>query len=231
MIDLLDAPRFITDKPDNVKLQESYGVQAKPNTLWTEDELHVLTTGYWGTPMAKLLQLLPRRSENAIRVKAVTLQLKRDPALKATGAGKRWTAADLKTLASVFPSNATTQEVLDALPGRTWGAITCEAARQGLARKVHLSAEELNTLLDIHTLGRKEVMRRIPSFSWLFLRRKAKECGLHYNVLPDKDLDLVWEMFTKGYSKQETAAVLDIDIRTVGRGLKYLKTKYEYKDS
>jgi hypothetical protein len=91
---------------------------------WTNNEDEILKKYYSDTPKNKLLKLLPRHSWFSIRVRANhILSLKREKALVTKAKGLTpWTEEEIETLRNLYPV-AYTEEIMAALPNRTWSAI------------------------------------------------------------------------------------------------------------
>lgn len=104
---------------------------------WTETELELLRRCYSDSPKGKLLELLPNHSWNAIKVKANhDLGLKRSREMKANAQGlEYWSKGEIETLKRVYPTRYT-EEIMKALPKRTWSAIETKAMELKVHRKV-----------------------------------------------------------------------------------------------
>lgn len=102
------------------------------NTNWTPQEEQILRDNYFDCTWPELHELLPGRSENGITGRARRMRLRR----KRTrgGSGYCWKPAEDKTLQDMY-WDRTPEEIMQALPGRSWNSIHSRAARRGIRRK------------------------------------------------------------------------------------------------
>lgn len=88
--------------------------------------------------------------------------------------GKHWTDAEEKTLGEVFPRNLY-QDVLTALPGRTWRAIKFHAAEKKISRRRASENRPVHPLL--------QELRRIREAKNLRLIDVQELSGYHQNQI------------------------------------------------
>ena len=104
----------------------------KPGQRWTSEEDQILRDNYFDCRRDELLALLPGRTWEGTSQRAQRLKLSRGRTTLVQG--NSWTEAEDKTLRDMF-WDATPDELLEALPKRTWFGIHGRAARLGLKRK------------------------------------------------------------------------------------------------
>lgn len=83
---------------------------------WSEEELYVL---YKDLPVSKLAELLPGRSEDAIRSRKAKLGIV---------SRARWTESEKRILQEKF-GEVRKEEMCELLPGRSWESIMSKASR------------------------------------------------------------------------------------------------------
>lgn len=102
---------------------------------WLTDEIHILKEGYANTSKYELMDLLSKHTWNAIKVKAhQSLGLRRS---REQNAKDRcfWNSYEVEILSRVYPTKFT-DDILEALPNRTWSAIETKACQLKLRRKI-----------------------------------------------------------------------------------------------
>jgi len=219
MLDLLDAPRFL----DVNEARKAKVPRQNPN--WTDKELEILERMYPRASVEDLLLALPGRSWRGIKVKATKHGVRRDLDVIPVNYGERWTTGEIGVLQAIYP-NAPKHVVLAVFNTRNWQSIQSCAHRYGIVRQygmTRLSDEDKAIMLQVNELGKQEVLRQLPHLTWNVIRKKIFDMGVEINVLPKKDLDLLWEMYSKGYEPKDIQTMLSIPPQTYGRALNYLK--------
>lgn len=224
MLDLLDAPRFVEGRKTTRK--------GHSQPKWTNKELEILKDKYPRAPKEDVLAALPGRNWNAIKVKATNTGIRRSLDVIESGCGERWTTGELALLSAIYPNAP--QHVIEAVwPDHTWSSIQSCACRQRITRifgVTRVSTEDRAIILELNSLGKAETLRRLPHLTWNFIRKKAFDMGVEVNVLPAKDLEILWSMYMKGYERKHILTMLGIPAQTYGRALNYLKKKHNYQD-
>lgn len=229
MLDLLDAPRFV----DPERFDRRRGHNARPrDEHWTEEEIALLAKTYPRTPQEELLRLFPTRTWSAIKIKATKTGIRRCLDMVKAQKGERWVEGEAEMLQLFYPHAP--KRVLKAIwPNRSWMSLMTCAHRYGITRQegmTRISAADRDVIEQINELGKVELCRRVPHLTYRQMYRKAFEMGIEVKVLPQKDLDLIWEMFTKDYAIKDIATMVDTSKQMVGRALNHLKAKYNYQD-
>ena len=94
-----------------------------------------------------------------------------------------WTPEDLQRLRDLYKI-ATKDEILSALPGRTWAAIYKQARKVGLAERQrangdYWTAEETALLKEAFKQGSKaSLMEALPGRTWWSITQKARSMGM-----------------------------------------------------
>lgn len=97
---------------------------------------------------------------------------------------KRWSAIEDDIVRRLYPT-AERQDILDALPGRTWQQIIQRAKHLHVRRKRNQHAwepEEESILMDLFsTTQQQELTRVLPRHSFHSIQKRAEQIGLRRN--------------------------------------------------
>jgi len=224
MLDLLDAPRFVEQK---TLVRQGH---RQPN--WTQEEYEILEKLYPRAPKEEVLAALPGRNWGGIKVKATLRKIRRSLDVIEAVTGERWTESELSCLELFYPYAP--RHVIEAIwPQHSWSSIQSAAHRQSITRctgQYRLSLHERDTIKAINELGKVETMRRLPGLEWRFIQRRAQQMGVSMEYLPNKDMEILWDMFLKGYSSKDIQTMICVVPQAYGRALNHLKKKYNYLD-
>lgn len=228
MLDLLDNPHFVEPKNTNKGRRHN---RTKDN-WWRPEEYAILAEVYPSKTKDEIMAALPGRSWSAIKAKAFIKGLKMcNEAIESYGV--RWSPGELALFKRLYP--IAPKHVLKAIwPERSWNSFTDCAFRNKLYRGREnaevATQDELEIIMQINELGKAETCRRLPNLSWRAIYSKANYYGVEINVLPKKDLDILWSMFIRGYTDAQIRTMLNIIPQVHGRALNYLKKLHNYKD-
>lgn len=223
MLDLLDTPRFVERKTVR---------QGHTQPKWTDKEHDLLRELYPRAPKEDVLAALPGRTWSGIKVKATHLKVKRHTDVVKAGTGERWTESEICVLEAIYPNGP--QHLVEAVfPNHTWSSIQSAASRYSITREAgqhRLSLHERDTMLALNEIGKAEAMRRLPHLEWRFIQYRAQQMGVEIDILPAKDLEILWSMFLQGYSGKDIQTMICIVPQIYGKALKALKKKHNYRD-
>lgn len=218
MLDLLDKIQFIEPKKVN-----GHKGHAKYKE-WTLEEEAILKRCYAKSPKESLLTMLRGRSWSSIKVRATRLGLKRDRDQITVPKGLRWRRHEENILIDNW-AHGSKVSLLRKLPNHSWSAISTKASKLDLVRHVgckRWTDTELNTVDELHTVGRTETRRRLVRFTYTEIYRKARERGLAIDLFPEYDRELLKQMAARGDDMQEMARMLDTSVIMISRALKGL---------
>lgn len=228
MLDLLDNLQFI--KQSVIEKQNARKKGSIPGERWTKKEFETLAAVYPSKPIEEILAALPGRTWEAIKVKATLNGIRRNKEMIGQGNGFRWSDDKLAMLKLIYPKGP--RHLIEAVfPEYSWTAISIQASKHKITRQatlMRMTKEQHELVSQVQTLGRQELMRRMPDFTWHQIYRAATmRHGIVFNVLPDKDLEILWRMYLHGYEREHICAVLDIKKTVYGRALSFMLDKHK----
>jgi len=232
MLDLLTAPQFLKRREIEAEQPKNRRVGNPKATWWSSDEVELLKRLYPNAPKSEVIHALPGRNWNAIKIKATKEGILRDMDARKAGYGERWTTSKLELLRKLYP-NKSKKAILKAFPEHSWSSIQGVACRHNIVRvykMTRMTKDQRSIILRINELGKFEIMRLLPDFDWVMIRKKAYDMGIEINILPAKDLEILWSMYLQGYSDAEIQTMVGAPPQTYGRALNYLKGFHNYKD-
>jgi hypothetical protein len=166
--------------------------------IWTNEELEILKKHYPTCDIDELLEMLPRFTNDKIRIKASQLGVKREVKVKRKGTSKmiRWSTEETELLNEVY-SHSTNEELLQLFPRFDLRKIGYKARSLGLEKlddvqekdkEEKLSKmlgdsewtdDEVKILLDNYeTMGGKGLIKLLPNRTKLSITSKASKMGL-----------------------------------------------------
>ena len=101
------------------------------------------------------------------------------------GCQKKWTVQELDDLQRMYPDpQYSPEQIVHALPGRSWKAIVHAAHRYGVHRaQPDVWKPEENAILEtLYTnigCSPKELMQVLPGRTWKAIQCQANRCNLH----------------------------------------------------
>jgi hypothetical protein len=106
-------------------------------TPWTDEDRAWLRDHYPTAPKADIEARFPDRHRTAIRKMAGALGVRRDrTTIQPNGHGVPWTEAEDTAIRRYFAGTVSYADLLEALPGRTWGGIVVRRKRLDLPAQV-----------------------------------------------------------------------------------------------
>lgn len=147
------------------------------NKLWTNVEDNIIKTNYKDMSSRELIELLPNRSENAIRARARYLGVKRDI---------RWTAEEDEKLAKYYGIMGS--KVSTMIPRHSAQACTDRANRKGFKYNKAWTIEEDNIIIkNYSTIGREGVAKLLVGRTPNMCYERAKFLGVSRKWVKDNN--------------------------------------------
>ena len=192
--------------------------------LWTERELDILKSNYKRIPLSKLLELLPGRSKNAVKIKIKKLFYSDTPIKNINTA---YTEEEIDILRTYY-KKIKLSELEKMLPGRTSNSIKMKAHNLGLTDRVAWTKEEEKIINNFYgKISKEELMDMIPSRTWAAIVSRAiiLKKTIPTNYFNETE-DAILRNNYKNFTPEELAKILNRPVGSVRGRMKILDLEY-----